>query len=125
MKPKEVKKTVEQMAAEAIAKKNIKIFSAPVKGFGEYDGIVLEWDHYGERRNSGKILDINVCVHRNTHKEISFFIAIEDYKDNTQYLRWAATAEEAFAIKDLLDAMIADFKDKQKGESDGTDHTAD
>jgi hypothetical protein len=125
VKSKEVKKTVEQLAAEAIAKKNVKIFNSPVRGFGKYDGIRVEWDHYGERRNSEEILGIKVGVHRNKWREISFFIEIENYKGNPQYLDWTATAEQAFAIKNLLDDMITDFKEKQKGETDGTDNQAD
>jgi hypothetical protein len=115
MKAKEVKKTIEQMAAEAIAKKNVSIFASPVKGFGRYDGIGLEWDHHRDRANSGEILDIKVGVHRDSYKEISFFIAIENYKENSQYLDWTATAEQAYAIKDLLDDMISAFKVNKEG----------
>ena len=116
VKKKEPKKTVEQLAAEAIAEKNVSIFASAIKGFGEYDGVGLEWDHHRERTNFVEIMTIKVGVHRDKYKEISFFISIEGYKDDTKFIGWTSTAEQAYAIKDLLDDMIAAFKEERTDE---------
>ncbi|HML37004.1 MAG TPA: hypothetical protein PKA19_06260 [Bacillota bacterium] len=114
MKTKEPNKTIKQYAAEVIAENKVWISGVALRGYGEYDGVGLEWKskYDTEKITIKDILGIDVIVFRSDEGRIRYFVEIETFHGVNKTFSISHTVEEAFAIKDLLDDMIAVFKIK-------------
>ncbi len=120
MKTKEKEKTVDQLAAEEVAGKKLKIFNSELKGFGKYDGIGIEWEDYdivGHERITKTIcvqdiltIDVEVCRFERGDREIRYLVDVKPYNDSLNVFSVSGTAEQAFAIKDMVDDMISEFR---------------
>ena len=118
MKAKEAKKNVEQLAAEVIASKNIRLFKHDRGGVG------IEYDKYGGREIVESITYVDVRVHRSTYEKqtISYPVWIDaiDKHGGPKVFWMADTAEEAFAITDILEADLKEFE-KTIAEKEGAE----
>lgn len=113
------KQNIEELAAAVVAGKKVKIFPVAIRGHGDYDGVGLEWkSDYSDIEGTNKravhdILDVKVTVFRNDEtRRISYFVEIEAYRGvgYNKIFSLSDTAEEAFAIKDILDKVLFSFK---------------
>ncbi len=106
MKTKEIGKTVAQLAAEVVASKNVRIFK------NDRGGIGIEFDKYDGREIVESIAYIDVKVHRSIYEKqnISYPVWIDaiDKYGGPKIFKMVDTAEEAFAIMDILEAAIRD-----------------
>jgi hypothetical protein len=118
---------LKQYAAERIAEREVYPVWQKPRGFGDYDGVGLKWSEYSWKCEDKiayevaveEILSIKVIVHRNSEKQISYMVKIESYRNNeVEYPFITDTVEQAFAIKDALDDMLACFA---SGERPGGD----
>jgi hypothetical protein len=121
MKTKEVKKTVEQLAAEIVARKNVELFANERGHVGiSYDDRVYNTKKQEMETTRIEVKDINkvdVTVYRGERGEdILYFVQIfvscrSDHPEyDWKFFKTVKDVREAFAIKDMLDDMIAEFK---------------
>lgn len=122
MKAKEVEKTVEQQAAEIVASKKIELFSNDRGRIGiKYDDRTYNTklqEMQTDRATINDIRKIDVTVHRGERgEEVIYFIRIYEAGgsewDNETF-KLTKDVQVAFAIKDLLDDMITEFKSRRE-----------